>query len=181
LTQEFADEESVAASNDSRASPTRPLAELLARSLPMPAHALPAVVVGKLIAFADSGSAAVVSRLGSSSGFVHSKARSTVELDESYLGRLVVLAFEDGDEHRPIIMGVIRHSARRSPDAPPSPVQLDVDDNRVTITANEQLVLRCGKASLSMSKEGKVVVYGTYISSRSSGVHRIKGGSVEIN
>ena len=39
----------------------------------------------------------------------------------------------------------------------------------------------CGKASLLMTKEGKVVIYGTYISSRSTGVHRIKGGSVEIN
>jgi hypothetical protein len=43
------------------------------------------------------------------------------------------------------------------------------------------LVLRCGKARITLTRAGKVLVEGTYISSRSSGVNRIRGGSVHLN
>ena len=49
------------------------------------------------------------------------------------------------------------------------------------IGALDQLVLRCGKASITLTKAGKVLIQGTYLSSRSSGVNRIKGGSVQLN
>ena len=42
-------------------------------------------------------------------------------------------------------------------------------------------MLRCGKASITLTREGKVLIKGAYLSSRSSGVNRIKGGSVQIN
>lgn len=42
-------------------------------------------------------------------------------------------------------------------------------------------MLRCGKASITLTRSGKIILRGTYISSRSSGVIRIKGGSVQIN
>jgi hypothetical protein len=42
-------------------------------------------------------------------------------------------------------------------------------------------VLRCGKASITLTKAGKVLVQGTYVSHRSSGVIRIKGGAVQLN
>jgi len=166
----------------SSGSTTNPLPDLLGRAAVMtPIVALPSVVVGSLLAFAQSGSATVVFTSPLTNGPLQCEARSTVELDEHHLGSLVVLVFEDGDERRPLVIGVIRQSTARS-DAKTRPtVQLDVDRDRLTVTATDQLVLRCGKASLSMTKEGKVVIYGTYISSRSTGVHRIKGGSVEIN
>jgi len=42
-------------------------------------------------------------------------------------------------------------------------------------------VLRCGKASITLTREGKVLIHGSYISSRSTGVNRVKGGSVQLN
>jgi hypothetical protein len=42
-------------------------------------------------------------------------------------------------------------------------------------------VLKCGNASITLTKAGKILVEGTYVSNRSSGVMRIKGGSVQIN
>jgi hypothetical protein len=42
-------------------------------------------------------------------------------------------------------------------------------------------VLRCGEASLTLTREGKILLRGTYLSSRATGVHRIQGGTVEIN
>jgi uncharacterized protein (DUF2345 family) len=63
----------------------------------------------------------------------------------------------------------------------PGQVEVDADGERLIVTAKDRLVLRCGKASITLTKEGKVLVEGTYLSSRSSGVNRIKGGSVQLN
>ena len=49
------------------------------------------------------------------------------------------------------------------------------------LTAKEQIVLRCGKASITLTSAGKVIVQGAYLSNRSSGVLRLKGGSVQLN
>ena len=47
--------------------------------------------------------------------------------------------------------------------------------------AKKQLVLRCGQASITLTEAGKVLIQGSYVSSRSSGINRVKGGSVQIN
>ena len=44
-----------------------------------------------------------------------------------------------------------------------------------------QIVLRCGEASITLTRAGKVLIRGAYVLSRSSGTNRIQGGSVEIN
>jgi hypothetical protein len=49
------------------------------------------------------------------------------------------------------------------------------------VQAAEELVLRCGDASITLTRAGKIILRGTYLLSRSSGVNRIKGGSVQIN
>ena len=36
-------------------------------------------------------------------------------------------------------------------------------------------------ARITLPREGKILLRGTYVSSRSSGVHRIHGAAVEIN
>ena len=56
-----------------------------------------------------------------------------------------------------------------------------VDGKRVSFNAEEEIVLRCGKASITLTKAGKVIIRGAYLLNRSSGVNRIKGGSVQIN
>jgi hypothetical protein len=64
---------------------------------------------------------------------------------------------------------------------PPGQVEVDADGERMIVAAREQLVLRCGKASITLTKAGKVLIQGDYVLSRSSGVNRIKGGSVQLN
>ena len=56
-----------------------------------------------------------------------------------------------------------------------------MDGERLIFRANEEIVLRCGKASITLTKAGKIILRGAYVLSRSSGVNRIKGGSVQIN
>jgi hypothetical protein len=49
------------------------------------------------------------------------------------------------------------------------------------LTAQEELVLECGKARISLRADGRVVIEGGYLLSRSTGVNKIMGGSVHIN
>ena len=58
---------------------------------------------------------------------------------------------------------------------------IDVDGERLVFTAKKEIVLRCGKASITLTRAGKILIRGAYLLSRSSGVNRIKGGSVKIN
>lgn len=56
-----------------------------------------------------------------------------------------------------------------------------VDGKRVLIEGQEEVVLMCGDASITLTKAGKVVIRGKYLLSRSTGVNRILGGSVQVN
>ncbi|MFL5356870.1 hypothetical protein [Archangium sp.] len=65
--------------------------------------------------------------------------------------------------------------------AAPQPMEAHVDGKRVVIEGQDEIVLKCGEASITLRRNGKVIVKGTYLESRATGTHRIKGGSVEIN
>jgi hypothetical protein len=132
-------------------------------------------------------------------------ATSTVTTSEEDVGRRVALAFQTGDPERPVILGFIRHpeaishhdsdDAKRVEVAPatesegaPGPetahgtvVRAALDGDRLELTAGREIVLRCGKASITLTRAGKVLIRGAYLLNRSSGVNRIKGGSVQIN
>ena len=67
------------------------------------------------------------------------------------------------------------------PKTDPITVETTLDGERLTLTADREIVLRCGKASITLTRAGKIIVRGAYILNRSSGVNKIKGGSVQIN
>lgn len=137
------------------------------------------VVIGELVAITDEGRSPLVMYRGQP-GAEAVRARSVVDLHGQHIGAQVVLMFEDGDRGKPIVMGVLR-PLTKCPIDEPGHVEVDADGERLIVTAREQLVLRCGKSSLTLTKAGKVLIRGTYVSSTSSGVLRIKGGSVQIN
>ncbi len=103
-------------------------------------------------------------------------ARTTTHLGREDIGAQVALMFEAGDPARPLVIGRIQ----RLPEAAP-PAVAHLDGERLEFTAEREIVLRCGKASITLTREGKVLIRGAYLSSRSSGANRIKGGSVQIN
>jgi len=117
-----------------------------------------------------------------------------------------VLAFERGDPARPILLGLLatpspspiidgaieetRRSASRgragASAAAPAPqrngeVEARLDGKRVVLEAREEIVLRCGDASITLRRDGKLMVKGAYVETRATGVNRIKGGAVKIN
>lgn len=139
----------------------------------------PGVVVGVLLAITDGGNTPLVGF--GAPGEAAWPARSIVDLHGAHVGCSVVLQFESGDPSRPIVMGVLRGDAGWPLPGRPAQVEVDADGQRLVVSAKEQLVLRCGKASITLTRAGKVLLEGTYVLSRSSGVNRIKGGSVQLN
>jgi hypothetical protein len=106
-------------------------------------------------------------------------ARCTAALNSDHIGREVALLFEHGDPTRPLVIGPVQKpngSPRQS-----SQVTAALDGESLVLKADKEIVLKCGKASITLTKAGKVLIRGTYLLSRSSGVNRIKGGSVQWN
>jgi hypothetical protein len=108
-------------------------------------------------------------------------ARTTVSLLRRDTGATVVVLFEDGDLRRPIIVGVVQDSRSALPATPAPVVSAQVDDQKVVLTAEREIVLKCGEASITLTRAGKVLIKGTYVLSRSSGYNKIKGAAVDIN
>jgi hypothetical protein len=102
----------------------------------------------------------------------------------------VVLMFENGEPSLPLIMGLVQ-TVSASPlvdaileDLPvQNLVEATVDGKLrvIEIEGEEEIVLRCGEASITLRRNGKIVIRGSYVETRASGTNRIKGGSVQIN
>jgi hypothetical protein len=134
------------------------------------------VQIGELVALMDGGVTPLV--IDPAQPDVPPRpARSVVDLHAAHIGRQVVLMFEGADAMKPIVMGTLRTEGAARTEL----VDVEVDGNRMIVSAEQQLVLRCGKASITLTKAGKVLIEGTYVLSRSTGVNRLKGGSVQLN
>jgi hypothetical protein len=102
------------------------------------------------------------------------------------LQQQAVVLFENGDRSRPIIVGFIE-TLQPEPVSPAPPgdrspvIEADVDGKRVRLTAQDEIVLECGPASVTLRRNGRVIIRGTYVETRSDGTNRIKGGQVQIN
>ena len=106
-------------------------------------------------------------------------AQSTVSIQKEIIGREAALLFEQGDPARPILIGLIWKPKEKSVTTTDSKVS--IDGERIVLTAQKEIVLQCGEASITLTRAGKVLIRGTYLLSRSSGVNRIKGGVVLVN
>ena len=137
-----------------------------------------AIAIGQLVALVD-GTVPLVTFDGHASNAAIA-ARSILDLQAAHIGKEVVLMFQDGDYGKPIVIGVIRDQRAAGVSANAG-IDLVVDEQRLVITAQEQLILRCGKASITLTAAGKVIVKGTYVSGDSAGVLRLRGGSIQLN
>ena len=105
-------------------------------------------------------------------------ALTTAKLPGDAADRTAVIIFAEGDAARPVVVGLIESPATS---APPPAIEAKLDGERVMLQAAHEIVLSCGAATITLTRAGKGIIRGAYISSRSSGVHRIKGAAVEIN
>jgi hypothetical protein len=127
--------------------------------------AVPTVTVGRLAAIAEDGTP-MVEFSGSPAPL---RAMATARFDAVPPGAAVALMFIDGDRARPLAIGVIEQD------------ELSAAEERLTLSHAREIVLQCGRASIVLTRAGKVLVRGAYLSLRSSGMQRITGASVQIN
>jgi hypothetical protein len=106
-------------------------------------------------------------------------AQTIAALSHDKIGRSLLIAFEDNNLERPIIIGLMVEP--EFDERAKSAVNLEIDGERLQITAEHEIVLRCGEASVTLTRAGKVIIKGAYVLSRSSGYNKIKGAAVDIN
>lgn len=141
--------------------------------------ALPAVRVGWIVGWSEDGLA--VDFPGNPGEPV--LARTTIALDPAAIQRAVetrqgaVLVFERGRADLPIVLGLVQ-----SPVAESVPtMKVDADGKRLELEAKDEIVLKCGPSSITLRRNGRVLIKGECIETRATGRNRIKGGSVQIN
>ena len=166
------------------------------------------LIIGVVSAVDSAGNVKVVFSECAEDGGI--SAQSTVKVNQSKVGRQVALMFIGQDITKPIIIGLIRsqldsllesydssssevslspvsvplsfsQSNSKSVPAGTTPKELIVDGKRIVIQGEDEVVFRCGESSITLTKQGKIVIRGKYLVNRASGVNRILGGSVQIN
>lgn len=131
---------------------------------------------GTLVKIEPTGHVSVELEPAAIAGALCLLSTSVLPLRARDLGAKLVL-WVSSDEPG-IIMGR-ELPARDEPDA--SPVEALVDGQRVVLDASQEIVLRCGDASITLRRNGRIVLKGVHIETSASGTNRIKGGSVKIN
>ena len=118
----------------------------------------------------------------------HARLRQAIESRQS-----AVILFEADSARRAIVIGLIEAVPLEAPAAPakqipadhapeaPRVVEADVDGKRVRIVGSDEIVLECGNASITLRRNGRVIIRGTYVETDSAGTNRIKGAAVRIN
>jgi hypothetical protein len=149
---------------------------------------IPGVRVGRLAGSTEDGEP-LVDYPGNSGGPLIARVivsaggqRSRLNVDSE-----VLLVFEDSDATRPVIVGFLEPSARKGQTLTSGLLRRDknedvrVDGKMVELRGQECVVLSCGKSSITMFADGRVIVKGTRLLSRASESNKIKGGTIALN
>lgn len=126
--------------------------------------------VGRIVGFTD-GVPRVLMEIGGQSCLATAVAVNGQLSEATDIGASVCLAFDRGDAFRPIVLGRITTRL-----VPP-----ELPDTGTHITDTREIVLQCGKASISLKADGTVAIRGTNVASRATHTNRIRGGNVQIN
>jgi hypothetical protein len=156
---------------------------------PLPvARSSPTVAVSPVVGIVHSLSAdgvAYVDYPGSAHGPLPARVAGEQDAARIAPGSSVVLLFEQHDPTRPVILAPLYdrlcESSGTSGSVAEQITDAIVDGRRIVLEARHEIVLRCGRASITLTANGKVVVKGTELVSRSSGANKIKGAVVNIN
>jgi hypothetical protein len=102
-------------------------------------------------------------------------ARSCLMLNSTDIGKQVVLLRLAWTEAELVVVGVIQPTSAKLP------FEIAIDDHGVTVRAEDRITLKCGDASVTLQRDGKIVIRGKHVVSHAAGVNRIRGGSVQLN
>lgn len=108
------------------------------------------------------------------------EARSTVPLSPTLAGKRVLLVHEEGAADRPIVIGVVQ-DAPVIREMPARGREVRIEGKALHLEGDEEVTLRCGKASITLQADGRIEIRGVEIVSRARGTHKVKGATVLIN
>jgi uncharacterized protein DUF6484 len=145
-----------------------------------------AVVVGRLVGFDSAGAPLVTMDSGGLGPIL--PASSCVSLRLQDVGREVVLMLSTTDPQQRLLIGVVQSMTRdtliESSDTEPrkrQDLEFEIEGKTIVISAAESLTMRCGDSSITLTRDGKVVIRGIHVVSHAAGVNRIRGGAVQLN
>jgi hypothetical protein len=116
--------------------------------------------------------------------------------DAASRGARILFVTAHGDPNSPIVTGFADDTDPTTPDQTPREpafpgqarsndntveIKIDGEPKQLHIAANDELVLQCGRASITMLRNGQIFIEGTYIETYASETNRIKGAQVRIN
>ncbi len=136
-------------------------------------------VIAKILHLTPEG-AAVVDWSGNDAGPLVARSGLGPRRAGDDLSAPVLVVFEDGDLRRPVIVGFV-HSTLFTGAGEAAADRAHALPEHAVVAASESVEIRCGESSLTLDRVGRVRIKGTQIVSRSLGLQRIKGATVEIN
>jgi hypothetical protein len=141
--------------------------------------------LGRVVGVDENGQP-LVDFPGNEAGPVSALATITVPTEMIAGGRDALIVFVDDDPPRPVVVGLIQDQPvtpfpKIGKLEPRAPIEVSADGRRLVLFAYSELHFVCGESSITLRKDGKVVINGRHVLSRAKVVNRIKGGSVQIN
>lgn len=103
-----------------------------------------------------------------------------------YRGREVLLSFDGGNPLTPIITNLMSLPLESlvemevGDDLCGQPQDAVLDGKRVHLDAEEEVILSCGAASITLKRDGRVIIKGDSIVSRARGLNHIEGGATRV-
>jgi hypothetical protein len=139
------------------------------------------VLLGRLARWDDDGPLVEID--GGPAGLVRARVAGTGRRLEARdlpaPGQEVVLLVDPRPGQPPIVLGFLQPVGRAA--APSAEIEARIDGRRVELEGRDEIVLRCGAASITLRRNGRIVIHGMQVETRARGLNRIKGGSVAIN
>lgn len=97
-------------------------------------------------------------------------------------GRRAFVLRTGGETPRFLLAGLVRERvSARARDAGPGQLEVRVDGETVRVEAQREIELSCGKSSLLLRADGRVVLSGVYVVTKSNGPMKIKGATIALN
>ena len=83
---------------------------------------------------------------------------------------------------RLVLVGLVRERVAASArDAAPGQLELKMDGETLRLTAQHEIELKCGNASLTLRQSGRVILKGTHVVTTSTGPVKVKGATIDLN